>query len=40
MLLIRDKISKELKVNIPSKCIWQYLDSKWDLEAAVIYELY
>lgn len=35
MLLIREKLSEELKLNIPTKCIWNYLDSKWNIEAAV-----
>lgn len=35
MLLLREKISEDLKVNIPTKCIWKYLESKWDINAAV-----
>lgn len=35
MLLLKEKISKELKLNIPIKVLWNYLSSKWDIRAAV-----
>ncbi|XP_050439349.1 uncharacterized protein LOC126844906 [Adelges cooleyi] len=34
MMFIREKISKELKLNIPSESIWKYLHSKWDMQEA------
>ncbi|XP_050527310.1 muscle M-line assembly protein unc-89-like [Daktulosphaira vitifoliae] len=34
MCLIREKLSKELKLNIPSQCIWKYLWSRWNMDAA------
>jgi len=34
MLLLREKVSQELKLNIPTKCIWSYLKTKWNIDAA------
>jgi len=35
ILLLKEKISKELKLNIPIKVLWNYLSAKWDIRAAV-----
>lgn len=35
MMLLREMLSKEHNLNIPTKCIWYFLDSYWDIEAAV-----
>jgi len=35
MLLLREKVSKDLKLKVPTKCIWRYLKTKWDIDAAV-----
>jgi len=35
ILLLKEKISKELQVNIPIKVLWNYVTSKWDIRAAV-----
>ncbi|CAI6357503.1 unnamed protein product [Macrosiphum euphorbiae] len=38
ILLLKEKISKELELNIPIKVLWNYMSSKWDIRAADIIE--
>ncbi|KAL4105232.1 hypothetical protein QTP88_020493 [Uroleucon formosanum] len=38
VLLLKEKISKELKLNIPISILWNYLSDKWDIRAADIIE--
>ncbi|XP_016662292.1 uncharacterized protein LOC100160059 [Acyrthosiphon pisum] len=38
IILLKEKISKELKLNIPVKVLWNYLSAKWDIRAADIIE--
>lgn len=37
MLILREKISKELKETITNKSIWQFIDAYWDINEAVSY---
>ncbi|XP_060873763.1 MRG/MORF4L-binding protein-like [Metopolophium dirhodum] len=34
MLLLKKKMYKELKLNIPIKVLWNYMSTKWDIRAA------
>lgn len=36
ILLLQEKMNHELKRHIPTKSIWKYLESKWNIQAAVI----
>ncbi|XP_060873268.1 uncharacterized protein LOC132947088 [Metopolophium dirhodum] len=38
ILLLKEKITKELQVNIPIKVLWNYVTAKWDIRAADIIE--
>lgn len=38
MLLLKEKIYKELKINVPTKILWDYVKTKWDIRAADIIE--
>lgn len=33
--MIRESVSKELKLNVSTKQIWDYVHSKWNIEAFV-----
>lgn len=35
MLILKERMSKELKIDIPIDAIWNYVSSKWDIRAAV-----
>lgn len=40
MLLIREQLCEDLKINIPSACIWNYLNTKFDLSIDVNFKSY
>jgi len=35
MILLKEKMEKELKLNIPIEVLWNYVSAKWDIRAAV-----
>jgi len=35
MFLLQRKLHEETKVDIPVEAIWNYMESRWDLKAAV-----
>ena len=35
IILLKEKMSKELQVNVPIKVLWNYLSAKWNIKVAV-----